>query len=198
MARPSMQPNITTISLAIIGLFLLVLCIWPLLGQPWLLSRSRDLDINSGRLRRQTRVFSLRFGEKTEESALSREIRRLGIQTPATPVWKRTGESYLVRSKFVNYAYGGLYATSGQLLAILELVKAPDDERRSVLTRFMSALQSGDARHAKHQAWLLMAEIGERHDMEVLTPQVKYHVDILRRAEQKQRQQAPDVNEPVH
>ncbi len=193
-----MQPNITTISLAIIGLFLLALCIWPLLGQPWLLSRSRDLDINSGRLRRQTRVFSWRSSEKTEESMLSREIRRLGIQTPAAPLWKRIGESYLVRSRFINYAYGGVFAASEQLLMTLEMAKAPDDERRDVLTRFMSALQSANARHARDQAWLLMAEIGERHDMEVLTPQVKYHVDILRRAEQKRAQQAADVNEPVH
>lgn len=197
MTRARLQPNITTISLAIIALFLLALCIWPLLGQPWLLSRSRDLDINSGRLRRQTRAFSFRFGEKTEESALSREIRRLGIQTPTTPAWKRIDERYLVRSRFINFAYGGVFAASEQLLMTLEMAKAPDDERRDVLTRFMSALQSADARQATNQAWLLMAEVGERHDMEVLTPQVEYHVDILRHAERKQRQQASDVNEPV-
>lgn len=198
MARRRLQPDITTVSLAITGLFLLVLCVWPLLSQPWIFTRSADLDINSGKLRHQTHVFSVLVSEDTEESILSREVRRLGIQTPATPVWKRMIESYLMSSKHIDYTYGRLFAMSGQLLTVLDLVKASDDEGHSVIERLMSVLQSGDSGHADRQILLLMAEIGDRHDMEVLTPQAKSWLQVPQRKTQEQAQRALDVNEPVN
>ncbi len=152
----------TTKRLAAAVLLLLGLGIWPLLGQSWVFLRSTDLDINSGMLRHQVHVLSVRVRERKEESALSREVRRLGIVTAEMPLWKRTSESRLWRGIHVCYIYGGVLARATELVMSLELAEAPDDERREVLQRFMVALQSADPQHAEQQARLITDEIAGR------------------------------------
>jgi hypothetical protein len=176
---------------AVVALLLLAVCLWPLLGQSWVFLRSTDLDINSGRLRHQVHVLSVRVCERTEESALSREIRRLGIQTPSMPIWKCAGESRLVRSVFVNYRYGGVLAEATTLVMELDLMEMADEDRRVVLGKFMEALQSGDPERAQQQAWLLKDEIGEQQGREVFTPEFKSYLQTLRSSQGQQQSPTP-------
>jgi hypothetical protein len=133
----------------------------------------------------------LRVAEETEESSLSREIRRLGIQTPSALLWKRTSESRLVRGVFVNYRYGGVLAEATALVMRLDLMKMADGDRRVVLGKFMEALQSGDPDRARQQAWLLTDEIEEQQGREVFTPEFKSYLETLRSAQQEQQSPTP-------
>lgn len=181
----------TTKLLAAAVLLLLGLGIWPLLGQSWVFLRSTDLDINSGMLRRQVHVLSVRVKERKEESALSREVRRLGIQTPSMPIWKRADESRLLRGVFVEYSYGGVLAEATALVMRLDLMEMADRDRRVVLGKFMAALQSGDPDRARQQAWLLTDEIEKQQGREAFTPEFRSYLQTLRSAEQEQQSPTP-------
>lgn len=139
--------------LLIAGLVVAGLGLCPLLGARWVFLRATDMDINSGVLRHQVRVLTLPVAEEKEDSRLSREVRRLGIVTPETPLW---------RGIHVCYIYGGVLARATELVMSLELAETPDDERREVLQRFMTALQSADPQHAEQQARLITDEIAGR------------------------------------
>jgi hypothetical protein len=120
------------------------------------------MDINSGVLRHQVRVLTLPVAEEKEDSRLSHEVRRLGIVTPETPLWKRTSESRLWRGIHVCHIYGGVLARATELVMSLELAETPDGERREVLQRFMTALQSADPQHAEQQARRYMLYVQDR------------------------------------
>lgn len=145
--------------LLVAGLVVVGLGLCPLSGARWVFLRATDMDINSGALRHQVRVLTLPVAEEKEDSRLSREVRRLGIVTPETPLWKRTSESRLWRGIHVCHIYGGVLARATELVMSLELAETPDDERREVLQRFMVALQSADPQHAEQQARLITDEI---------------------------------------
>ncbi len=190
MAQRWIKSTTTRLLVAAV-LLLLGLGIWPLLGQSWVFLRSTDLDINSGMLRHQVHVLSVRVRERTEESALSRELRRLGIQTPSIPIWKRADESRLVRGIFVEYSYGSVRAEAMALVMRLDLMEMADGDRRVVLGRFMAALQSGDPDRARQQAWLLTDEIEKQQGREVFTPEFRSYLQTLRSAQQEQQSPTP-------
>jgi hypothetical protein len=146
----------------IAGLVVVGVCLCPLLGARWVFLRATDMDINSGVLRHQVRVLTLPMAEEKEDSRLSREVRWLGIVTAETPLWKRTSESRLWRGIHVCYIYGGVLARATELVMSLELAAAPDDERREVLQKFMTALQSANAQHAEQQAHRYMLYVQDR------------------------------------
>ncbi|MDI6450096.1 hypothetical protein [Anaerobaca lacustris] len=160
--QPPKRTKGTRPLLLIAGLVVVGLCLCLLLGARWVFLRATDMDINSGVLRHQVRVLTLPVAEEQEDSPLSREVRRLGIVTAETPLWKRTSESRLWRGIHVCYIYGGVLARATELVMSLELSKTPDDERREVLQRFMLALQSADPQHAEQQARLITDEIAGR------------------------------------
>jgi len=160
----------------------LLLCFWPLLDHPWLFEAYTDVDINSGDTRHQVRVFSLTVKTEVEESTLSREIRRLGIDVPPARAWKRDFESHLVNASHIDYAYGRTFAMCHQLLGILDQAKAPDEERRAILETLMKSLRKGDPRKTQDETFLLMAEVGERHDMQVFVPEFMNYITKLRDA----------------
>jgi len=173
---------------ALLGLVLLLS--WPLLGQPWIFCRGTDIDINSGDTRHGVYVLSLCMKNEIQESDLSREVRRLGIAIPATRVWKRAFESHLVNQSHTDYSYGHVVATCDQLLCILDLTKASDQERRVALESLMTGLRTGNPHQAQDQLFLLMDEIGERHGLEVFdNPELKEYLKTLR----KQREAQPAV-----
>jgi hypothetical protein len=183
-----MKPNLPTMALAGMVLLLLTLCLWPVLGQPWIFSRCIDLDINSGDLRRQVRVFSLTVSTQIEESDVSREVRRLGIEVPAERVWKTAFQSHLVQSRHVNCRYGGVFVLCAQVLLFLDEAHAPDEERRAVMERLMAHLRTGDPRLVREVNYLLLAEIAERHDLQGFTRQFEARIQELRAARSRTNQ----------
>jgi hypothetical protein len=106
-----------------------------------------------------------------QESDLSREVRRLAIDIPATHVWKRAFESYLVEGRYINCKYGSVCVGYHQLLSILDEVKAPDDERRVILEKFMTSLRTEDAGRAWWQGCLLIDEVAGKRGLRVFTPE---------------------------
>ncbi len=130
--------------LLIAGLAVVGLCLCLLSGARWVFLRAMDMDINSGVLRHQVRALTLPVAEKKEYSRLSREVRRLGIVPLEKPLWKRMSERRLWQDIHVCHIYGGVLARATELVMSLELAETPDDERREVLQRFMTALQSAD------------------------------------------------------
>ncbi len=143
-------------------LLLLCLCLLPLLGHPWVFIKYTDVDLNSGDLRTQVRVCTLAVKTEIKPSNLSREVRRLGIDVPATHLWKHAFESRLVNRSYVDYSYGRVVSACGTLVDLLASANAPDEERRTVLKSLMASLQTGDSRQAYGQARSLMNEMGER------------------------------------
>jgi hypothetical protein len=164
----------------------LLLFFWPLLGHPWIFCRGTDIDINSGDTRHAVYVFSLCVKNEIQESDLSREVRRLRIGVPATRAWKRAFESYLVEGSHIDYSYGSVVVTCGQLLSILDETKASDEERRIALETLMTSLRTGNPRNAQEQLYLLIDEIGERHGLDVFVPEFKQHLKALRKERQAQ------------
>ena len=162
MVRKWVGSRVAKAVVVIAGLAVVGLCLCPLLGARWVFLRATDMDINSGVLRHEVRVLSLRVAEEKEDSRLSREVRRLGIVPPETPLWKRTSEGRLWRGIHVCHIYGGVLARATELVMSLELAETPDDERRQVLQRFMTALQSADPQHVEQQARLIADEIAGR------------------------------------
>ncbi len=143
-------------------LLLLCLCLLPLLGQPWVFIKSTDVDLNSGDLRTQVRVCTLAVKTEIKPSNLSREVRRLGIDVPATHLWKHAFGSCLVNRSYVDSSYGRVVSECTMLVDLLASANAPDEERRTVLKSLMASLQTGDSRQAYSQARSLMREFGER------------------------------------
>lgn len=162
MVRKWMGSRVAKAAVVVAGLVVVGLCLCPLLGARWVFLRATDMDINSWVLRHQVRALTLPVAEEKEDSRLSREVRRLGIVTPETPLWKRTSEGRLWRGIHVCHIYGGVLARATELVMSLELAETPDDERQQVLQRFMTALQSADPQHAEQQARLITDEIAGR------------------------------------
>lgn len=144
------------------------------------------MDINSGDIRHAVHVFRLRVKGEIQESDLSREVRRLGIDIPATRVWKRAFESYLVEGRSINWKYGHVDVASDQLLGILDETNASDEERRVVLEKFMASLRMEDADHTLWQARLLIDEIAEKHGLHVFTPEIERELRRVRNEGQSQ------------
>ena len=107
--------------------------------------RGADIDINSGDTRHTVHVFSLCVKNEIQESDLSREVRRLGIDIPPSRAWKRTFESHLVEGQYVNWKYGHVVTAARRLLSIFDEARAPDEERRAALEGFMASLRMEDA-----------------------------------------------------
>jgi hypothetical protein len=185
MRKKATPLSVILLAGALLGLVLLLS--WPLLGQPWIFCRGTDIDINSGDTKYGVYVFSLCVKSEIQESDLSREVRRLGIDVPATHVWRRAFESYLVQGNHIDYRYGSVVASCAGLLGLLDETKTPDKERRVALETLMASLRTGDPRQARDQLFLLMDEIGERHGLEVFdNPQLKEYLKTLRKQREAQ------------
>ena len=181
-AAPGMKTSVKSAVWPAVILIVLLLCLWLLLDVPWLLGADMDIDINSADTRHQVRVLSLTVKTEIEESVLSREVRRLGINIPPTRVWKPTYEGHLTNENHISYRYGSILAMCHHLMSILDQAKAPDEERRAILETLMKTLRKGDPRKTQEETFLLMAEVAERHDMQVFVPEFMNYITRLRDA----------------
>jgi len=79
-----------------------------------------------------------------------------------------------------QYRWGSVIALCSCLLSALDQAKAPDEERRAILETVMASFRKGDPEKARIEILIRMAEVGERHSLEILLPEVKDYVIKLR------------------
>lgn len=129
--------------------------------------RSRtEVDINSGDYRSNQYRADLSVRENVISSPLSKEVRRLGLETPP-PVWKpAVPESYVVGD--VDYGYAGAVNVGRKLVGFFEIAQAPDDERRTVLAEFMKSLRTQSPARVMNDGYLLIEKMLSRHGLNIL------------------------------
>lgn len=135
------SPQTSVIGIALV-LLLLLLCVWPLLGQFWVFERRIDVDIHSGDFRKEVAVFRLRITEKISTSEFSTEVRRLGLQTSEKPAWKFMSRQGLGR-RHRSSDYLGAYDQMNLMVRLLDALETPDEERKAILEAALQSLQAG-------------------------------------------------------
>jgi hypothetical protein len=153
-----MKENIFGPAIVLIGLCVVVLlCLWPLLGRPWLFAEYRDIDLNSGDLRRRVYLCSLQIADDVEESLLSQEARRLDIDIPVARMWKPVEIKYIRGHADGDY---GVTAKAGDtLVKALAKANTPDPERRAILEDFLMTLQVEQPREIYQRLYELLQEV---------------------------------------
>ncbi|MBM4024079.1 MAG: hypothetical protein FJ280_01550 [Planctomycetes bacterium] len=184
MNRPRLSRVMIVLSPVVLAM--VVFCAWVLLGEPWVFSNNTDLDLHSGALRDQMFVFGVPVKSRVYESELSREIRRLGIAVPATRTWKRIGQANLVQRHSISSGYSRVLVRCDALLNTLGEVRAPDDERRVILQRLVTILQTQDPRSAGSQVRLRRDEVASQRGLRVLRPEFEEKLKTRRNQEQPQ------------
>ena len=128
---------------ALLLLVLLVVCVYFLLGVPRVFSINSDFDLNSGDERVQIYACFLKIKDEIKTTPFSQEVRRLGIDVPKDRKWVRTYTKLLI-NKHINYAYGGIPAGCNFLIKMFDDRNVSDENRRIILQRIITILQSGD------------------------------------------------------
>jgi hypothetical protein len=120
----------------------------PLLARPWVFSIRTAIDVNSGDIMRQTRVFGVRIRENTQATAFSHEVRRVRTDLPAVRDWKRVSAQPLI-GRPISYGYSGVPDTCDFLVRLLNVTETPDEDRCRILKEALAALQTGEVRRLK-------------------------------------------------
>ncbi len=125
----------------------------------------REIDINSGDLRGVVPMPDGSSKHGIYESYLSREVRRLGIPIPAERKWRLFMAGGGSRGVCGLPVYSHLGTPVRLLLEALDEARAADDERRSVLERFMMSLRTSTAFQAADTGFTLYVEVADRHGL---------------------------------
>ena len=105
-------------------------------------SNHRDIDINSGDVRQRAFFLGLPTLTHVKQSPFSQEVRRLHIPTAQGRIWKPMTVSTGMGQTGEQYA--GTIEDCDFLLEYLKLLRVPDEERVTILTRALSNLQTND------------------------------------------------------
>lgn len=135
-----MRVRMTFIALIAAILAISAFCVCALLTQSWLFSKHVHIDINSGDIRWQVRLCSLKITDRIDESLLSQEARRLEIDVPTGRVWKSVGTRYIAGSG--SGSYGITMGLGDALVQSMIAANTPDPERRVIIERFLSTLRT--------------------------------------------------------
>lgn len=126
------------------------------------------VDINSGDI--QKTEYSADGAARTtiSESSLSTEVRRLGIEIPPKRNWKFM---YSSRSNGMSAdgEYGRVVYVADSLVRILGLAETSDQDRRVILTTFMTSLRTEDAFLAEEEGYRLIQGLEGRIDTQNAT-----------------------------
>lgn len=145
------------------GLVLVVLCtcIWAMRVCPTLLCRRMDIDINSGRTRIQLCALNVAITREVQESRLSREVGRLAIDVPTTPVWKCMFVTPVLARTHDDYTYAKVFSACDLLLGMLDKADIPDVEHQAIIETLIRVLQNGTADDALRESYDLMVAINK-------------------------------------
>ncbi len=137
--------------LGAIGVALLLLMVLLSWTHSWWLYHVRTaIDVNSGDIARQTFVCGRQVRQDTEESAFSREVRRLGIAGPKGRHWRTVTAKTALSSETARGPYGNLINECNLIMWFLDRFKVPDAERSAVLSETLTVLQAGDMIELSH------------------------------------------------
>ncbi len=134
--------------------------------------RGNEIDICSGDTRGIRLAADGLYRYEIYESDLSREVRRLGIPIPKQRAWERVGEAgSRMPGITVCFADPVLFPPIRSLLTSLDQVNATDEERRDVLGRLMTNMQTTYWRPMGLEDTVRMAdaldlEVRERHHLQ--------------------------------
>jgi hypothetical protein len=146
----------------------MILSTWLICGHPWALSRQTQLDLNSGDLRYRVYAGRLPVSSRIFESSLSREARKVKVVIPPNRVWVTA----FVRTRQKpepDFAYGMLVVQFDSLIGLLDQTSAPDEERRAILTEFMTSMRTQDALDAQEKGYVLMVKLGIKYGVNSFT-----------------------------
>lgn len=127
----------------IVLLLMLIVCICFLLDYPHVFSINRDIDINSGDVRVRMYICFLRIKDEVQKTSFSQEVLRLAIDVPQERKWMPT-HTKLLSSRHIEYVYGGIPVECDILIKTFDDGNVPDEDRRVILQRILTILQSGD------------------------------------------------------
>lgn len=166
-------------------LITLLLCAWWLHDEPCRLIRSTEIDIGSGDLRDRLDVqwgtiATLPVRRVIRESPLSREARRLGISQHGARLWRLAFVKHATDEPHVDYGYAYVVEVSGQLAKFLRETNTPDNERRAIIEKYLTAMRTADSVGAQECGYVLMLEIADKHGLHIGSPEFE---DQIRRSE---------------
>jgi hypothetical protein len=143
-----MRMRIIYLILIIVVLVLLLLgvCKEFLLGFPRVYSINMDFDLNSGDVRWYTYACFLKIKDEIKTTQFSKEVRRLGIDVPQERKWAPTYTKFLI-NKDVLYVYGQTPGDCNYLIKLFDKGNVSDEDRRIILQKFITILQTGDHRN---------------------------------------------------
>jgi hypothetical protein len=117
-----------------IAAVLLLLVTIHILRHPWWLYCARTaIDVHSGDIARRTYVCDRKVRETIEETAFSREVRRLGIALPEGRYWRSAGGRY-----------GYLIGDCRLVVLAMDELRMPDAERAVLLKEILTIIQAKD------------------------------------------------------
>ena len=129
--------------------------------------RSRtEVDINSGDYRSNQYLADLSVKSTTFASQLSKEVRRLGLDTPASPTWKPAIQESHVPGDF-DFSYARAVKVGEQLVGFFQMTQTSDDERRVILAEFMKSLRTQTPVCTMNHGYLLIERILCQHGLSI-------------------------------
>lgn len=143
-------------------------------------SEPENVDVNNGHFKSRTEVDIVSGDFRSNQyrvdssvksriipSELSKEVRRLGLNTAASPVWKPAyTQSYIAGDIHLGHAIA--VNVGNQLVGFLEMTEAADDERRIILAAFMRSLRMETPAQTMNQGYILIEELLERRGLNIL------------------------------
>jgi len=119
------------------------------LGVPRIFSINKDFDLNSGDERVYVYVCFLKIKDKIHVTPFSQEVRRLGIAVPKERKWVSTSTKLqrLITKRYICSIYGCIPADCNFLIWLFDKGNLSDENRRIILQKFLTILQSGDHRN---------------------------------------------------
>jgi hypothetical protein len=105
--------------------------------------------------------------ERIVSSPLSKEVRRLGLETPVARVWKPALNRYS-RPRETDFGYTDAVRVGDQLVGYFQIVQASDDERRAILAEFLQAMRTQTPACIMDQGYILIEKLLGQHGQHIL------------------------------
>jgi hypothetical protein len=139
------------------------------------------LDINSGDLHGLLSYSDGHEQYEDYESRLSREVRRLGIPIPAERNWQPLTRVHVgAWGGDGKLVYPDLLHAAQLLLDLLDDAKAADQDRRSILERFMTNMRTEAPRCVVENAHMLIVEFADQYRL--ASPFIPEYAEHLRQS----------------
>jgi len=117
---------------------LLIVILWIALA----LSFTVDIDVNSGRVRHQTRIAGLVVAESVDETPFS-EYAAMILKGEHSARWYHDRTSTLLNRVSPHYQYHGALYSLDEFLLVCDLARISDERKKEAAMRLMQLLRQG-------------------------------------------------------